>query len=214
MPGYIDSAAWKDSIVFIVDDDAAICDGVCNLLESVNVRAERFGSAEEFMARWNPEIPGCLVLDARLPGMTGIAFQQHLIEAGIEIPIIFMTAHGDVPMVRKAMKAGAVEFLTKPFDKQELLTAVGQAFERDQGRRREQREIGTIRSRLSTLTPRELEVMEFVTTGALNKQIAAELGISEVTVKVYRRQVFEKMEADSLAELVKMSETLRVRGSI
>src|SRR5580704_425138 len=161
--------------VFIVDDDDAICDGLCNLLESVGINAERFGSAEEFVARSQEDHPGCLLLDARLPGMTGVEFQERLIRSGIRIPIIFMTAHGDVPMVRKVMKAGAVEFLTKPFEKEELLAAIQHAFEMDRLRRIERQELNAIQSRLDLLTPREREVMALVTSGLLNKQIAAEL---------------------------------------
>jgi FixJ family two-component response regulator len=199
----------EHSTVFIVDDDDAICDGLCNLLESVEIKAERFGSAEEYIARRREDSPGCLLLDARLPGMTGVEFQEKLIRSGIRIPIIFMTAHGDVPMVRKVMKAGAVEFLTKPFEKQELLTAIRQAFKMDSAQRRERLEINVIQSRLGLLTPREREVMSLVTSGLLNKQIAAELKLSEITVKLHRRHVLEKMQAESLADLVKMAERIR-----
>lgn len=197
------------STVFVVDDDEAICEGLCNLFESIGLKAQRFGSAEQFIAQWDPETPGCLMLDARLPGMTGVEFQERLIQSGIHIPIIFMTAHGDVPMVRKVMKAGAVEFLTKPFQKEEMLAAVHHAFQIDHARRSEQSELAVIQSRLATLTPRELEVMDYVTTGALNKQIAAALNLSEIMVKLHRRHVFEKMQADSLADLVKMTEKIR-----
>ncbi len=191
--------------VFIVDDDAAICEGLCNLLESVGFSAERFGSAEEFIAQWQ-DTPGCLMLDARLPGMTGVEFQEKLSQSGIRIPIIFMTAHGDVPMVRKVMKAGAVEFLTKPFEKEEMLAAIRHAFQIDSVHRSGQRQLDSIQSRLDKLTPREREVMQLVTAGLLNKQIAAELNLSEIMVKLHRRHVFEKMHAESLADLVKMAE--------
>jgi FixJ family two-component response regulator len=197
------------STVFVVDDDDAICEGLCNLLQSVGMSAARFGSAEEFIAKWTQNAPGCLMLDARLPGMTGVEFQEKLVRSGIHIPIIFMTAHGDVPMVRKVMKAGAVEFLAKPFQKEEMFAAIHQAFKIDLARRTEQRELSIIQSRLDTLTSREVEVMDFVTTGALNKQIAASLNLSEITVKLHRRHVFEKMQADSLADLVKMTEKVR-----
>jgi FixJ family two-component response regulator len=197
------------STVFVVDDDEAICEGLCNLFESIGLKAQRFNSAEEFIAQWQPDTPGCLMLDARLPGMTGVEFQERLIKSGIQIPIIFMTAHGDVPMVRKVMKAGAVEFLTKPFQKEEMLEAVHHAFQIDNTRRSEQHELAVIQSRLATLTPREFEVMNYVTTGALNKQIAAALNLSEIMVKLHRRHVFEKMCADSLADLVKMTEKIR-----
>jgi FixJ family two-component response regulator len=195
--------------VFIVDDDDAICDGLANLLESIGIKAERFGSAEEFIARSQEDWPGCLLLDARLPGMTGVEFQERLIQSGIRIPIIFMTAHGDVPMVRKVMKAGAVEFLTKPFEKEELLAAIRHAFEMDSSRRVERRELNAIQSRLDLLTPREREVMSLVTSGLLNKQIAAELNLSEITVKLHRRHLLDKMQAESLADLVKMAERIR-----
>jgi FixJ family two-component response regulator len=195
--------------VFVVDDDPSICEGLCNLLEAVGMNAERFGSAEEFIARWRREVPGCLMLDARLPGMTGVEFQEALIQSGIQIPIIFMTAHGDVPMVRKVMKAGAVEFLAKPFEKEEMFLAIRQAFEIDHRRRKEQRELTAIQERIDRLTPRELEVMDLVTTGALNKQIAGILNLSEITVKLHRRHVLEKMQAESLADLVKMTERVR-----
>jgi FixJ family two-component response regulator len=195
--------------VFIVDDDESICEGLCNLFESVGLKAERFGSAEEFIQQWRQDAPGCLMLDARLPGMTGVEFQEKLLNSGIHIPIIFMTAHGDVPMVRKVMKAGAVEFLTKPFQKEEMFAAIRHAFEIDSARRSQQSELAPLQSRLATLTPREREVMDLVTTGALNKQIAAALNLSEITVKLHRRHVLEKMQAESLADLVKMTEKLR-----
>ena len=194
--------------VFIVDDDPAICEGLCNLLESVGLSAERFGSAEEFIEQWHDQ-PGCLMLDARLPGMTGVEFQEKLSQSGIRIPIIFMTAHGDVPMVRKVMKAGAVEFLTKPFEKEEMLTAIHHAFQIDGSYRSGQRQLDSLQSRLNMLTPREREVMELVTAGLLNKQIAAQLNLSEITVKLHRRHLLEKMQAQSLADLVKMAERIR-----
>jgi len=195
--------------VFIVDDDASICEGLCNLLEAVGIRAEHFPSAEAFRARWSSELAGCLLLDARLPGMSGVEFQERMKAAGIEIPVIFMTAHGDVPMVRKVMKAGAVEFLTKPFQKEELLHAVKQAFASDRARREEEAILNSIRVRIASLTDREREVMAMVTAGLLNKQIAAELSLSEITVKLHRRHVMEKMKAGSLAELVKMCERVK-----
>lgn len=196
--------------VFIVDDDAAICDGLCNLLESVGFTAEHFPSAEDFLHHWSSERAGCLVLDVRLPGMTGVEFQEEMHERGIEIPIIFMTAHGDIPMVRKVMKAGAVEFLTKPFEIQELLHAIEQAFARDRDRRADETVLNSIQSRVDTLTPREREVMAMVTSGLLNKQIAAELNLSEITIKLHRGRVMEKMGAGSLAELVKLCERIRI----
>jgi FixJ family two-component response regulator len=204
-----DNNVFRAGTVFIVDDDDAICDGLCNLLESVGIKAERFGSAEEFIATWTHDCPGCLMLDARLPGMTGVEFQEQLIRSGVPIPIIFMTAHGDVPMVRKVLKAGAVEFLTKPFEKEEMLVAIRHAFAVDAARRGQQRDLVEIQSRLDLLTPREHEVMDRVTSGLLNKQIAAELNLSEITVKLHRRHVLEKMKAESLADLVKMTQRVK-----
>jgi FixJ family two-component response regulator len=192
--------------VFIVDDDPSICEGLSNLLESVGIAAEHYVSAEAFRERWDKANAGCLLLDARLPGISGVEFQEQLREAGLGIPIIFMTAHGDVPMVRKVMKAGAIEFLTKPFQKEELIHAVEQAFTFDRARRREAETVDSIRARIDSLTEREREVMAQVTAGLLNKQIAADLNLSEITVKLHRRRVMEKMQAGSLAELVKMCE--------
>ena len=189
--------------VFIVDDDSSICEGLCNLFESVGINAENYPSAEAFLEQWNSEKAGCLVLDVRLPGMTGVEFQDRMVQAGIFLPIIFMTAHGDIPMVRKVMKAGAVEFLTKPFQQEELLHAVTQAFAIDSARRREQAVFNSIRTRVDLLSQREREVMAMVTAGRLNKQIAAELNLSEITVKLHRRHVMEKMQVESLADLVK-----------
>lgn len=195
-----------EQAVFIVDDDAAICDGVTNLLASVGIPAEIFSSAEEFWNGWDRRRSGCLLLDARLPGVSGVEFQEKMRTAGLGLPVIFMTAHGDIPMVRKVMKAGAVEFLVKPFQKDELLHAVREAFAIDQRQREDNEERRTIRARIESLSPREREVLRLVTSGLLNKQIAAELNISEVMVKTHRRNVMEKMQADSLAELVKLCE--------
>ncbi len=192
--------------VFIVDDDPSICEGLENLLESVGLSAESYASAEAFGQSWTMKDAGCLLLDARLPGMSGVAFQEQMRATGIELPIIFMTAHGDIPMVRKVMKAGAVEFLTKPFQKEELLQAVGEAFALDRAKREEAEGLRTIRALLDSLSPREREVMAMVTAGLLNKQIAAELNLSEIMVKTHRRRVMEKMQVDSLAELVKLCE--------
>jgi FixJ family two-component response regulator len=192
--------------VFIVDDDAAICEGLSNLLDSVGILTEQYASAEEFWGGWNDSRAGCILLDARLPGASGVEFQDQLRQMGIGLPIIFMTAHGDVPMVRRVMKAGAIEFLTKPFQKQELLHAVKQAFEQDRARRSEHSIVSAINLRINSLSDREREVMAMVTAGLLNKQIAAELNLSEITVKVHRRGVMDGMQAGSLAELVKMCE--------
>jgi FixJ family two-component response regulator len=204
------SAKPTPQTVFIVDDDASICEGLGNLLESVNLSAEHFPSAEDFLEHWNAKMAGCLVLDYRLPGMTGAELQAKMRESGIEIPIIFMTAHGDVPMVRKVMKAGAVEFLTKPFEIHELLNAIEHAFANDRNRRDEEEILQSIRARAQSLTPREREVMAFVTAGLLNKQIAGEMNLSEVTVKLHRKHVMEKMRAGSLAELVKLCERAKM----
>ncbi len=196
--------------VFIVDDDESIRDGLSNLLEAVGINAKCYATAEGFSAYWSDSMRGCLLLDARLPGISGVEFQERLRKSETKIPVIFMTAHGDIPMVRKVMKAGAVEFLTKPFQKEELLDAVGQAFVLDRARRMEKAILDSIRARIDSLTPREREVMAFVTAGLLNKQIAGELNLSEITVKMHRRQVMEKMQAGSLAELVKMCERVRL----
>ena len=199
-----------DETVFIVDDDPSICEGLCNLLEAVGRHTQHYASAEEFLGHWNSERPGCLVLDVRLPGMTGVEFQEKMQERGIEIPIIFMTAHGDVQMVRKVMKAGAVEFLAKPFEIQELLNAIEHALAQDRTRREEAAILNSIQARVKTLTGREREVMALVTAGLLNKQIAAELNLSEISVKVHRSHVMEKMQAGSLAELVKLCERVKI----
>ena len=192
--------------VFIVDDDASICEGLSNLLDSVGIHAECFSSGEEFRDTRDRSRSGCLLLDARLPGVNGVEFQEELKTMGVGLPVIFMTAHGDIPMVRKVMKAGAIEFLTKPFQKEELLHAVEVAFARDRERREEEAVIDAIRARIASLTDREREVMAMVTAGLLNKQIAGELDLSEITVKIHRRRVMDGMQAGSLAELVKMCE--------
>ena len=196
--------------VFIVDDDESIREGLSNFLEAVGINAKCYATAEGFSAHWSDAMAGCLLLDARLPGISGVEFQERLRKSGTKIPVIFMTAHGDVPMVRKVMKAGAVEFLTKPFQKEELLHAVEQAFASDRARRVEEAILDSIRTRIDSLTPREREVMALVTAGLLNKQIASELNLSEITVKMHRRQVMEKMQAGSLAELVKICERVRL----
>jgi FixJ family two-component response regulator len=190
--------------VFIVDDDPSICDSLANLLESVGIPAESYPSAEAFRDNWSRETSGCLLLDVRLPGISGVAFQEQMRALGIDLPIIFMTAHGDIPMVRKVMKAGAVEFLTKPLHKEELLKAVKEAFALHRTKREKEGGLRDIRARIGSLSPREREVMALVTAGLLNKQIATNLKISEIMVKTHRRRMMEKMRAGSLADLVKM----------
>jgi FixJ family two-component response regulator len=197
-------------IVFIVDDDADVRASIQDLLEAVGLRSESFGTAEEFLRSERPDAPSCLVLDVRLPGVSGLDFQGRLADAGIQIPIIFVTGHGDIPMTVKAMKSGAVEFLTKPFQDRDLLGAIRQALDRDQATRQQQANVAELRARYQTLSAREREVMRLVVSGLLNKQIAGELGTSEVTVKIQRGRAMKKMKAGSLAELVKMAGMLGV----
>ena len=196
------------SVVFVVDDDPSVRRAIKLLLESIGLEVELFGSAQEFLPRGPTKGPGCLILDVRLPGVSGLDFQRQLNEAKINIPIIFISAHGDVPMTVRAMKAGAIEFLTKPFRDQDLLDAVQVALERDRARRQREGEIATLRERFESLSAREREVVAMVVSGMLNKQIAAEIGITENTVKVHRSRAMEKMQAQSLADLVKMVERL------
>lgn len=199
--------------VFIVDDDPSICESLQDLFEAVRIAARCFGSAEDFAARWTPRMTGCLLLDARLPGMSGVEFQERMAQLGMRLPIVFMTAHGDMAMVRKVLKGGAVEFLIKPFQKEELLGAIENAFRLDGARRQEEAERHSIEARIRLLSGRERQVMSMVTAGMLNKQIAAQLGLSEITVKLHRRKVMERMQADSLAELVKLCERVHFDGS-
>ena len=198
-------------MVYVVDDDSSVRRAIKRLLESVGLQVELFGSAQEFVpGKTRPNVPSCLVVDIRLPGISGLDFQQELAKANVHIPIIFVTAHGDVPMTVRAMKAGAVTFLTKPFRDQDLLDAIQLGLERDRARRQREAEIAVLRERFESLTQREREVITMVVAGKLNKQIAAEIGTAENTVKVHRSRAIEKMQAQSLADLVRMVERLQI----
>jgi len=197
-------------VVFVVDDDPSVRRAIKRLVESVGLQAELFGSAQELLRRPDRDAANCLVLDIRLPGMSGLGFQRELAAAGIHTPIVFITAHGDIPMTVRAMKAGAVEFLTKPFRDQDLLDAIQQGLEKDRARRAEEAEVSMLRERLASLTPREREVLPWVVSGLPNKQIADAIGASEATIKVHRSQLMRKLGAPSLAELVRMSEKMGI----
>lgn len=201
-------ASAEEPIVYVVDDDASVRDALGNLFRSVGLRVEVFGSAHEFLQSKLPDVASCLILDIRLPRLSGLDFQVDLAEAGIHVPIIFMTGHGDIPMTVRAMKAGAVDFLTKPFRDQDMLDAVTAAIERDRNSRHEAKVLSDIKARFATLSAREQQVMALVTTGLMNKQIAAEIGIAEITVKIHRGHIMRKMAAKSLADLVKMAQAL------
>jgi FixJ family two-component response regulator len=190
--------------VFVIDDDISVREGLSELIESLGLRVQALSSAQEFLGKWPVDVRGCIVLDVQMPGMSGLDLQRELKAANVHLPIIFLTGHGDIPMTVQAMKAGAVEFLTKPFREQQLLEAIQHAIARDRMTRAERNEMAELEERYSSLTPREREVMLHVVRGLLNKQIAAELGTSEVTVKLQRSQVMQKMQAGSVAELVRM----------
>jgi FixJ family two-component response regulator len=203
----------EESVVFVVDDNPGVRRAISGLLRSVGLRFESFASAQEFLRAERADVPACLVLDVRMPGMSGLDLQRELALSDVDIPIIFLTGHGDIPMSVRAMKAGAVEFLTKPFRDQELLDAVAQALERHRSARLRRAEVDALRERYASLTPRERQVMGLVVTGLLNKQIGAELGTSEMTIKIQRGQIMRKMDAGSLAELVKMAGKLQLSAT-
>ena len=203
--------AEPSPVVFVVDDDAYVREGLKSLLRSINLQVETFGSASQFLQTKLPAAPGCLVLDVRLPGLSGLDFQTELARAGIAIPIIFITGHGDIPMSVKAIRAGAVEFLTKPFREQDMLDAISAALEKDRSRREQDKKTSELRKLFHSLTSREQEVMGLVTAGLMNKQTAAKIGVSEITVKVHRGNAMRRMGARSLADLVRMADALGVR---
>jgi FixJ family two-component response regulator len=205
------TASAKEPIVFVIDDDASMRRALTNLFESVRLKVEVFGSAPEMLQSKLPDVASCLVLDIRLPGLSGLDFQTELAKANIHIPIIFMTGHGDIPMTVRAMKGGAVDFLTKPFRDQDMLDAVVTAIERDRKRREADKVVANLHALLETLTPREREILALISSGLMNKQIAAELGLAEITVKIHRGHMMKKMGAKSLADLLRKAETRGIR---
>ena len=207
------AAKIPSQVVFVIDDDASMRDAVSRLLNAVGLTVQTFASAREFLAGRLPDVPGCAVLDVRLPGLSGLDLQREMVERGIHIPVIFITGHGDIPMSVQAMKAGAVEFLTKPFRDQDLLDAVRSGIQLDRQGRKERAELAELRDGLRQLTPREREVMSLVVAGLLNKQIALRLGASEKTIKIHRSHVMQKMRADSLADLVRMCQKLGIEST-
>jgi FixJ family two-component response regulator len=202
--------AQPHAVVFVVDDDASLREALADLFASVGLGVETFSSAGEFLRRTTPDHPSCLVLDIRLPGLSGLDFQAELAKADVQVPIIFITGHGDIPMTVRAMKAGAVEFLTKPFRDQDLLDAVQRGLQLDRARREQQKPLAELKARFKTLTPREQEVIRFVSSGLMNKQIAGRLDVSEITVKVHRGNAMRKLGAKSLADLIRMTQLLQL----
>ena len=201
----------QKSLVLVIDDDPSVRNGLTLLFRSVGFETRAFGSAQEFVQSKLPDVPSCLILDVRLPGQSGLDFQAELLKAHIHIPVIFMTGHGDIPMTVRAMKGGAVDFLAKPFRDQDMLDAVATAIERDRKRRASEKVLSELRAVFETLSPREREVMALVSSGLMNKQIAAEMNLAEITVKIHRGRIMKKMRARSVADLVKMAEALGVR---
>ena len=204
----------QDCLVYVIDDDPLVQQSLADLIASANLPAQTFGSTAEFMRRQRPDVPACLILDVELPGLSGLDFQLELKKSGIEIPIIFITGHGDIPMSVRAMKSGALEFLTKPFRGPELIDAVSKALVRDREFRKQRSASLELQNRLATLTPRERQVLTLVVAGLLNKQIAGELRITELTIKVHRGRVMRKMQAESLADLVRMAEKLKITPAL
>jgi FixJ family two-component response regulator len=201
----------QQPMVFVIDDDPSMRNALSRLFQSIGLQVKIFASANEFLKSPRPDVPSCLVLDVRLPGLSGLDFQSELAKANIDIPIVFMTGHGDIPMTVRAMKAGAVEFLPKPFRDQDMLDAVQVGLERDRNRRRSASDVSKLKASFNSLTAREQEVMGYVTAGLMNKQIAGQIGVSEITVKIHRGNMMRKMGAKSVAELVRMADALDIR---